>query len=100
MNYEKTSIYDNIYRAIQFTCTSIACPEQYDALINGQIVGYLRLRHGIFTVTCPDVGGCLVLEADTIGDGMFDLSERGHFMDKARDIITEWVYQNKCIIQL
>ena len=37
------------------------CPEQYE-LINesGDIIAYMRLRWGSFTVECPDVGGKVV----------------------------------------
>lgn len=37
--------------------TCFAYPEQYDAIdgITGERVGYLRLRHGHFTVEVPDV---------------------------------------------
>lgn len=57
--------------------TSIACPEQYDVYDkNEELVGYLRLRHGVFTAECPDVGGEVVYETYTAGDGCFDDDER------------------------
>lgn len=62
----------NGFRLVQ-TCW--ACPEQYDVFKNDKQVGYLRLRHGSFTVEVPDCGGKLVLEADTRGDGAFDSDE-------------------------
>ena len=37
---------------IIFVQTGSACPEQYDAMMDDQRVGYLRLRYGNFTVTC------------------------------------------------
>ena len=33
--------------------TCECCPEQYDVYKNDEKVGYLRLRHGVFTVDCP-----------------------------------------------
>ena len=42
---------------LKLVLTCGACPEQYDAFDGERQVGYLRLRHGHFTVTCPDVGG-------------------------------------------
>jgi hypothetical protein len=52
--------------------TCFAYPEQYDAFIGEEKVGYLRLRHGHFTVECPDVRGEMVYEASPWGDGIFD----------------------------
>lgn len=37
--------------SIEFKQTCFACPEQYDAVDDGREVGYLRLRHGHFTVS-------------------------------------------------
>lgn len=68
---------------IELKRTCFACPEQYDAYLNGEKVGYLRLRHGSFTVQVPDPRGEYVYEADTIGDGIFDESEREYHLDKA-----------------
>lgn len=64
-----------------------ACPEQYDAYVAGRQVGYLRLRHGYFTVDFPDCGGETVYEASTIGDGVFDPSERDHHIQRAKEAI-------------
>lgn len=48
------------------------CPEQYDVLDRqGNTIAYMRLRHGYFEVTCPDVGGTVVYAANTEGDGCF-----------------------------
>jgi hypothetical protein len=41
--------------AIELTLTCGACPEQYDAHLNGARVGYLRLRHGRFYAAYPDL---------------------------------------------
>jgi hypothetical protein len=81
------------------TCS--ACPEQYDAYHGDfanwdQIqdvpqVGYLRLRHGHFTVDCPGVGGQTVYEASTRGDGSFDDNERHHHLRFAVDAIERWI---------
>ena len=51
--------------------TSGACPEQYDLVKHGKTIAYFRLRHGDFSVECPDVGGTVVYEAQTRGDGSF-----------------------------
>lgn len=56
------------------TCS--ACPEQYEVFKNGEQVGYMRLRHGEFTVEVPDVFGTLVYESEPEGDGMFADHER------------------------
>ncbi len=56
--------------------TSIACPEQYDVTHNGDMSGYLRLRHGGFAAHYPDYGGHLVYWSEPSGDGMFEDEER------------------------
>jgi hypothetical protein len=75
---------------IQLTCTCSACPEQYEARIGEDIVGYLRLRHGYFYVECPDVGGERVFESKTEGDGCFSNAERSDFLVKAIVAIANW----------
>lgn len=64
-----------------------ACPEQYDVWHGKHKVGYLRLRHGHFRAHFMDVEGEVLYEADTIGDGMFDESEREFHLNKAIEAI-------------
>ena len=69
---------------IKLEQTCGACPEQYDATDEtGRQVGYLRLRHGCFTVECPDVCGTLVYSTMPEGDGIFKESERDTFLLEA-----------------
>jgi hypothetical protein len=70
-----------------------ACPEQYDAYLGPNLVGYLRLRHGYFSVCCPDAAGEEVYEAYTVGDGMFDPDERDFFITKAKAAIYDWCHE-------
>jgi len=72
---------------IKLRQTCFACPEQYDAYLDGKKVGYLRLRHGSFTVTYPDVDGELIYEASPRGDGIFDEDERDYYLRFAVDAI-------------
>ena len=72
--------------------TCEACPEQYDAFYKNELVGYLRLRHGTFTVSCPDVGGSPVYMTNTRGDGSFwDEEEREKELKRACSAIKQWV---------
>lgn len=71
--------------------TCEACPEQYNAYNGDNIVGYLRLRHGWFSVTCPDVGGTEVYSAPTYGDGMFEEREREFHLQRAVTEIRNWL---------
>jgi hypothetical protein len=79
---------------LKLTCS--ACPEQYEAFDdNGDQVGYLRLRHGQFTVECPAHGGELVYKA-AIGDGEWlgefqDEDERRWHLHKALGAIERWM---------
>lgn len=72
---------------IRLVLTCGACPEQYDAFDGEVTVGYLRLRHGRFTVQFPDVGGELIYGACPIGDGVFMDDERDYFLRFAVDAI-------------
>lgn len=78
---------------IELVKTCGACPEQYDAFIDGEKVGYLRLRHGYFTVYYPDVGGELIYSAEPKGDGMFEFEEREGYLAAARLAIINKHYQ-------
>lgn len=82
---------------IELSQTCNACPEQYDAYRNGKQVGYLRLRHGHFTVDCPDESGELVYEAAPNGDGQFDPNERDKYLFEAVNAIRTWVAKNPAI---
>jgi hypothetical protein len=68
------------------TCN--ACPEQYDVFDGTKLVGYLRLRHGHFCANLFGPNGPIVYEATTIGDGIFDESEREFHLNKAKEAIS------------
>lgn len=72
---------------INLVLTCSACPEQYDAYIGDELVGYLRLRHGWFRVDYGECGGPTIYEAEPIGDGRFDPDERDHFLREAKAAI-------------
>lgn len=75
---------------LELTCA--ACPEQYDVFdTQGNQVGYLRLRHGVFTATVPDVGGECVYRANVLGDGCFNTSERHGHLTLAIEHIQEYI---------
>lgn len=61
-----------------------ACPEQYDAMYNGEQVGYLRLRHGYFRVDYPHCMGEKIYGAEPRGDGCFDVDERDYYLEQAK----------------
>lgn len=69
---------------LELTCS--ACPEQYDAFIDGRKVGYLRLRHGRFTAEAIDQDGRYeeVYYAATEGDGIFESDERDVHLSNAK----------------
>lgn len=59
------------------TCDS--CPEQYDVYDNDRKIGYMRLRHGWFSV---DYCGKHVYEASPRGDGGFYSEERTRYLNE------------------
>jgi hypothetical protein len=72
---------------IKLVETCGACPEQYDAFIGKEQVGYLRLRHGYFRVDYPSSGGEVIYEAEPKGDGMFKSDEREFYLNEAKNAI-------------
>lgn len=84
---------------LQLIQTCSACPEQYDVFYKNLKVGYLRLRHGEFTVEYPDCGGELLYFAYPKGDGMFDDNERDAYLMDAERVILDKL-KNKVIIDL
>ena len=68
---------------LEQTCT--ACPEQYDANIGDEYVGYLSLRHGCFSV--KNANGLKIYSGYPIGDGVFDSSEREYYLTEAKKAI-------------
>lgn len=78
----------------QLKMTSSACPEQYDVLdSHGEMVGYLRLRHGHFRADVPDCGGETVYEAEPEGDGLFAEHERARYLAEAVAAIHRYLEQ-------
>lgn len=81
---------------IRLERTCYACPEQYDAFDeNGNLIGYLHLRWGTFTVECPDSGGELVFKDNVCGGGMFLGSERERYLRVAKIAILNY-YKTRC----
>ena len=49
------------------------------------------IRHGLFTVEAPDVGGVIVYKATTSsGTGYFNDDERLAFLDKAKAALSDF----------
>jgi hypothetical protein len=63
---------------IKLVQTCGACPEQYDAYLDGELLGYMRLRHGGFRV---EYRGEVIYRGDPKGDGCFEDSERIKFLN-------------------
>ena len=86
-------MYDKEIRGCVLERTCFACPEQYDVYLDGKQIGYLRLRHGCFYATYPDVGGKIVYEDNPEGDGIFFDNERGFYLDRAiEELLKEHAY--------
>lgn len=85
---------EELYKSLgyELVLTCGACPEQYDVLKDSEIVAYLRLRHGRFTVNVPDVGGKLLYETHPKGDGIFTDDERYKYLEGALLHIHNYYY--------
>ena len=77
---------------IKMTCG--ACPEQYDVYIDSIKLGYLRLRHGVFTV---EYSGELIYTGYPMGDGIFENDEREKYLKKAKKKLLKRHKQNENI---
>lgn len=74
------------YHGLTFILMGSACPEQYNVVdAAGQQVGYVRLRHGLLSVTWPNAyGDKVVLEIFGDGLGCFkDQAQRTAWLEKA-----------------
>ena len=72
--------------------TCFACPEQYDVFLEDAWVGYIRLRHSWFLVTCPDYNKVFLEEKVDEGQhtGIFeDEEQRQEYLEKAVKAIHE-----------
>lgn len=57
-----------------------ACPEAYDVFnLDGEYVGYLRLRHGVFRAYVEDWEVVHVSHPE--GDGVFEEDERNYHLE-------------------
>lgn len=73
------------YLGVIFECTCSACPEQYDAYLDGTLIGYIRLRWGRLRADWPDVRGETVYsyDFDDGWKGCFDSNEeRNYHLEK------------------
>lgn len=79
---------------LRFEKTCNFAPEQYDVFRGDEIVGYVRLRWGLFTVTCPDVGGDLVYQAK-VGKsftGCFENeAQENYHLENTKIAIKKWL---------
>lgn len=58
-----------------------ACPEAYNIKdSDNNMVAYLRLRHGIFRVHVPDIGGEIIFVGTPIGNGIFSNDEQDEWL--------------------
>lgn len=97
---KKNKFYDSEYIQIDeyiLNKTSDACPEQYEIYKNNiyNSIGYLRLRHGKFTVEVPSFGEQIILVEYPEGDGCFNLDEQEFFLKKAINSIDEFYKEYK-----
>lgn len=74
--------------------TCPACPEQYDVHFRGRLVGYLRLRYGVFRADYYDreLGKLTCYRAEPEGQGRFADNERGAYLTRACHAILQEVH--------
>ena len=89
------ALHEDKVMTIKLVKTCAGRPEQYDAFIGDRQVGFLRLRHGLFTVYYPDGNGDEMYCSRTDGDGEFTNDERKYKLDYAVKVIQYWVNTGK-----
>jgi hypothetical protein len=78
----------------KLTLTCIACPESYDVFDpEGKPVAYMRIKHGNFSVSCPDWGGDIVYQAAPKGAGIFEDRERLAYLRAAMNAVQGWIVE-------
>lgn len=84
---------------LEFENLGTICPEQYDVMQNGQRVAYVRLRHGSYTVECPDVNGEIILHMTVPNHaGTFLDEARDHYLKLAAEAIVTWLHDRQNIV--
>lgn len=87
-------------KQITLVMTGGGCPEQYDALIGDEIIGYLRLRHGSFRAEYlgyPEPK--IVCTAEPDGDGSFQEEERTRHLNRACRALIQEYQEHKGLIE-
>lgn len=80
--------------------TCYACPEQYDVFdVDGNMVAYLRLRHGAFRVDVPDCGGDTILSEGVEDDGIFSDKNRRKYLVKAIKRIQQYYLNQEWMVE-
>lgn len=74
---EKRNVPNRDKYSVVMTCG--ACPEQYDVFLEGKMVGYIRMRHGTFTVDSTGDNTTHLFSAYPKGDGCFQNDEERQF---------------------
>jgi len=86
--------YTYLINSLYFICTCSACPEQYDVFDKDEnMVGYVRIIGGRFSVRCPDCLDDSVYESRDFHplQGRFDdEDQRVKFLNIAACYINEW----------
>ena len=80
---------------IEFIQTCRSCPEQYDAMYEGEIVGHLQLRWDTFWVFYPDVYGQVIYTKSVPSglDGFETEEDRQEQLGHARRAIARRIEQ-------
>lgn len=79
---------------VKLVKTCGACPEQYDMYLDGEELGYFRLRHGGYSVEYLPTEE-QVYYAHPKGDGLFDDDERDYYLKKGIKAIID--RHNECL---
>lgn len=80
---------EEICKLIAFVKTSLWAPEQYDAVIDGEVVAYLRLRQGVFEVSDEPLGSVWFRAEFAPLTNEFPPQSREFFMEEARKAIAK-----------
>lgn len=84
----------------EFHETCGACPEQYDVYLEGDQVGYVRLRWGTLRCDYPDVGGEMIYEHDfdeAYAGCFYSDDQRDYHLDLIAKALYNRIYESETV---
>jgi hypothetical protein len=87
---------ERVIKRLNFRLTCAMAPEQYDVFTKeGELVGYVRLRHDWLRCDYPTVGGEVIYSTHLKGNSEFSDRERYRYLNKIARLIKIKIFIEK-----